>query len=144
MPTSAAYAQYIERATNRDKGHSRSFPGRTRGTLITDEGRETWARSKKSLTHLNLQRLNVRHPVATLNTGDETFSSLRDGEPFVICWNVDITIPPRWATSRPILAHERHGQNGSRYVLTTFANVELLSHEQFAESSFPPGHDPGK
>src|SRR5262245_60737442 len=80
----------------------------------------------------------------TLGFGEETFTSLRDGQPIVVCWNVDVTAPPTWAKSRPILAYETSGQDGSRYIVTAFANVELLSSEQFMESSFPPGYGPGK
>lgn len=78
----------------------------------------------------------------TLGVGEETFSSLRDGQPFVVGWGVDLTVPPKWATSRPVLAYEKQGEQGKRYVLTTLANVELLTPEQFTQSSFPPGHAP--
>jgi hypothetical protein len=74
--------------------------------------------------------------------GDETFESVRDSRPFVVCWGIDAKGASSWARSRPVLAYERLGQAGSRFVLTTLGNVELLSDAQFHESSFPPGHQP--
>lgn len=73
-----------------------------------------------------------------LTTAD-AFVSPRDGQPFVIFWGVDITSPATWATGRPILAHESQGADGSRYVLTTMLNVELLPDGELRASSFPPG-----
>jgi hypothetical protein len=76
--------------------------------------------------------------------GTDALESARDGQPFVVCWGVDPKTASSWARSRPVLAYEREGQAGSRYVLSMLGNVELLNDEQFRESSFPPGHQPGK
>jgi len=79
-----------------------------------------------------------------LGAGQDVLISPRDNESFEIFWGVNLSVPPSWAKSRPILAHEKHGKDGSRYVLTTLRRVELLTDEQFAASSFPPGHEPPK
>jgi hypothetical protein len=71
---------------------------------------------------------------------EELLRSPRDGEPYVICWGVDLLVPPKWAKTTPVLACEQRGAQGKRYVLTTLRSVEQLSDEQFNQASFPPGH----
>ncbi len=74
---------------------------------------------------------------------DDVWRSSRDGQPFVVCWGVDLRKPLSWAKGVSVLAYENQGAQGSRYVATTFHNVELLSDKEFHEASFPPGHTPG-
>lgn len=74
-----------------------------------------------------------------LPTADALVSP-RDGQPFVVCWGIDVRSPPTWASGRPIIAHESRGVDGTRYVLTTMLNVELLTNDEVRASSFPPGH----
>jgi hypothetical protein len=71
---------------------------------------------------------------------EELLRSPRDGEPYVICWGVNLLAPPKWAKSTPILAYEKRGAEGTRYILTTLQSVQQMSEEQFQEASFPPGH----
>jgi hypothetical protein len=71
---------------------------------------------------------------------DDLLRSPRDGQPFVICWGVDLLVAPKWAKSTPILAYEKRGAEGTRYILTTLRSVEQMSDEQFQQASFPPGH----
>jgi hypothetical protein len=73
---------------------------------------------------------------------EELFRSPKDGQPYVICWGVDLLAPPNWAKSTPILAYEKYGANGHRYVLTTMRSVLLMSDTEFRQASFPPGHQP--
>ncbi len=75
---------------------------------------------------------------------DEILRSPRDGEPYNICWGVDLSKPPTWAKekSTPVIAYERRGSGGQRYVLTTMRNAMPLSDEEFKQASFPPGHQP--
>lgn len=73
-----------------------------------------------------------------LLAGADLFTSPRDSEPFVVFWGVDLRRPLAGATGRPILAHERTGGEGGRYVLTTMRHVELLAEDEFRASSFPP------
>ena len=133
-----------------------ALPGCSRGSggAATDSVDPTWERlltlgraykQFNSESRKPPKRASDLRPILkALGVGEETFSSQRDGQPFVICWGVDVTVPAQWAKSRPILAYERQGQLESRYVLTTFANIELLSRKQFMESSFPPGYKPAE
>lgn len=70
---------------------------------------------------------------------DDALISPQDDEPFVIFWGVDLRSVQRWATGRPVLAHERRGAGGSRHVLTIMGNVELVTDDELRSSSFPPG-----
>jgi hypothetical protein len=71
---------------------------------------------------------------------DELLRSPRDGEPYVICWGVDLNSPPSWAKSIPVIAYEKRGKDGKRWVLTTMRVAQPLSEEEFQNASFPPGH----
>jgi len=81
--------------------------------------------------------------LAETENADEPWRSARDGQPLVICWGVDLGKWKSWAKSTPVLAYEKQGVDGNRYVLTTLRSVELLSDSDFHAASFPPGHDPG-
>ena len=70
---------------------------------------------------------------------DEILRSPRDGEPFVICYDVDVLGALEWAQSTPVLAYERRG-DGSRWVLSIPGGIFLLDEEEFQQASFPPGH----
>jgi hypothetical protein len=73
--------------------------------------------------------------------GQDALQSARDGQPFVISWGLDV-MAPRTGTERPVLAYEQQGFEGSRFVLSTMGNVELLPDGSFRESSFAPGFQP--
>src|SRR5262245_27453009 len=73
---------------------------------------------------------------------EQIVRSPRDGEPIVICWGVDRSVPPSWAKSTPVLAYEKLGSEGNRYVLTTLGSVSLMNDVEFRQASFPPGHRP--
>jgi len=81
--------------------------------------------------------------LAETDKADEPWRSARDAQPLVVCWGVDLSKPPTWAKTTPVLAYEKQGAEGSHYVLTTVRSVELLSDKDFRAASFPPGHDPG-
>jgi hypothetical protein len=68
--------------------------------------------------------------------------SPRDGQPFVICWGVDLTKPIPWAKSLPVLAYEKIGSGGSRWVLTTMRSIEQIDNGRFRSADFPPGQAP--
>jgi hypothetical protein len=59
-------------------------------------------------------------------------------------WNIDLREPQTWAQSTPVLAYEKTGVNGKRFVRTIMGSVEELSEQEFAAASFPPGHTPEK
>jgi hypothetical protein len=73
---------------------------------------------------------------------DLLLRSPHDRERFVICWGIDLSSPLPWAKSTPVLAYEKNGVDGKRYVLTTVRSVSLMNDEDFKSSSFPPGHSP--
>ena len=77
-----------------------------------------------------------------LGSPAELLRSPRDGEPFVICWGVDLSTPQAWAMATPVLAYERRGADGKRYVLTTQQSIVLMTAQEFRQASFPPGHSP--
>ncbi len=85
---------------------------------------------------------DLKPALAKLGNPDELLRSPRDGQPFVICWGVDLMRPVDWAKSTPVLAYEKQGLDGRRYVLTTRRNVELMRDQDFRQASFPPGHTP--
>ncbi len=70
---------------------------------------------------------------------DEILRSPRDGQPFVICYGVNIFGDLPWAKSTPVLAYEQQG-DGSRWVLSIPGGVFELDEAEFQKASFPPGH----
>jgi hypothetical protein len=85
-------------------------------------------------------RPNLEGPVS-----DDLLRSANDGEPFVIHWGVDfVRLPPGGKDPFTIAAYEKHGANGSRYVLRFPLSVVLLTDEEFKKAVFPPGHEPPK
>ena len=73
---------------------------------------------------------------------DDLLRSPRDGQPYVICWGVDLSVPQPWVQSTGVLAYEQHGAQGKRYVLTTMRSVVLMTDEELRRVDFPPGHRP--
>jgi hypothetical protein len=86
---------------------------------------------------------DLRPILAESENADRPWSSDRDGQPLVVCWGVDVLKPSARAKATPVLAYEKQGAGGNRYVLTTVRSVELMSEKEFREASFPPGHIPG-
>jgi hypothetical protein len=72
---------------------------------------------------------------------DQILRSPRDNEPFVVCWGLDV-LTPKMTKAVPVLAYERQGAGGRRYVLTTLRSVYPMTDEEFRQASFPPGHRP--
>ena len=71
---------------------------------------------------------------------DDMLRSSRDGQPFVIFWGVDINAPLPWAKTVPVLAYEKEGVAGSRYVVTARQSIALMSQQEFDQASFPPAN----
>lgn len=69
--------------------------------------------------------------------------SPNDGENYVIVWGVDVRkLVMNRNKTRVIIAYEKWGKEGVRYVLKAPNHVVALSEEQFTKASFPPGHRP--
>jgi hypothetical protein len=68
------------------------------------------------------------------------FRSYGDGEDFVILWGVDCRNYDLSGnqTGSPVIAYEKYGVDGMRYVLQ-FRKVSRVSNEELAALPFPPG-----
>ena len=62
---------------------------------------------------------------------DSFLTSQRDGQPYVVYYGQKTD-----GDSRKILAHEKNGADGSRYVLTQSRSVKLLSDAEFGKAEF--------
>ncbi len=73
--------------------------------------------------------------------GEEALRSERDGRPFEVLWGLDVRNPPT-GPGRPVLAYEKLGVAGTRLVLSTMGNVELVGDEALKASHFASGFQP--
>ncbi len=82
--------------------------------------------------------------LAEFGNADDILRSPRDGQPFVVCWGVDMRqAPASEGKPMPVVMYEKQGVDGRRYVLTApFRKVEVLSDQEFRQASFPPGYSP--
>jgi hypothetical protein len=73
-------------------------------------------------------------------TGDpeQLLRSPRDGQPYVILFGPDFDFEARGT----ILAYEKTGTEGGRYVLTLAREVKLMKDEEFAQATFAKDHKP--
>lgn len=62
--------------------------------------------------------------------GDEVFKSENDGEPFVIVWGIDIRNPH---PTPPVIAHEKVGRAGKKWVVDTMT-PRLLSDDELSKA----------
>jgi hypothetical protein len=60
-----------------------------------------------------------------------------DGEPYVIIWGVDYRAPG----NQPVIAYEKTGKDGKRYVCQINLVVHL-NEAEFKKAPFPPGRGP--
>jgi hypothetical protein len=73
-------------------------------------------------------------------TGDlnEILHSPRDGQPYVILFG-----PPLDSDARDtVLAYEKTGADGKRYVVTLSRDIKVLTDQEFAGATFAKGHRP--
>jgi hypothetical protein len=71
---------------------------------------------------------------------EDFFKSFGDGEEFVILWGVDCRNYDLSGnqTGSPVIAYEKYGVDGTRYVLQ-FRKVSKATNEELANLPFPPG-----
>jgi hypothetical protein len=69
----------------------------------------------------------------------DIFRSDRDNEDFVILWNVDYREYLQNQRQRPVIAYEKTGNKGFRYVLQVRV-ISRLNDEDFKKAPFPDGH----
>jgi hypothetical protein len=86
---------------------------------------------------------NLRQDVEGLHSldmgrpADEALISPRDKQPIVIIYGADNTTP-----SEAILAYEKEGADGTRWIVTMGQDIRELSNEEFAKAKFAKGHKP--
>lgn len=88
---------------------------------------------------------DLRPLLADQGNPDEILKSPRDGQPLVICWGFDVMNPLASAPGTPVLAYEKKGVDGSRYVLISTPMgpmVQEMSDADFRAAQFPKGHHP--
>ena len=77
---------------------------------------------------------------ASIGDPSKTLTSTRDGELFVIIWDVDVA--GAYAGSAAPLAYERKGLDGRRLVVTCGQQVKELDQQEFAALAWPDGYEP--
>lgn len=78
------------------------------------------------------------HDVGWVGPPDEVLVSSRDGQPYVIILGVDLGAE----ISRDVLAYEKNGADGKRYVLLTSRDVLAMTDEAFLAATFAMRHRP--
>jgi hypothetical protein len=77
-------------------------------------------------------------------TAAELLRSPHDGEDYVIVWNVDFRQLAMTGgnVNDIVLAYEKKGKNGARYVMKPPSYVVQMKDLEFKSAKFPPGHQP--
>jgi hypothetical protein len=107
---------------------------RAYGIMVSGHNRppRDMAEVRKILDELHVGDLNPQ--------ADEVLVSSRDGEPYVIIMNANLGM----ADGRDeILAYEKTGVEGNRYVLLMSRDVRQISDDEFRRAKFAKGHRPG-
>jgi hypothetical protein len=78
------------------------------------------------------------HDVGWVGPPDDVLISSRDGQPYVIVLGVDLGAE----ISKDVLAYEKNGAEGKRYVLLTSRDVMQMTDDEFAQATFAQGHKP--
>ncbi len=72
---------------------------------------------------------------------DDLLVSPRDGENFVIFWGVDFSkLRPARENPFTVAGYEKHGIDGTRYVLRFPIGVVPMTDEELHQAIFPPGY----
>jgi hypothetical protein len=98
-----------------------------------------YLRSTTQHNHPPTGREELAEAIRLSGQSEDVLRSPNDGEEFVLVWNVELRRLKAYGNSVPILAYEKQGKNGRRYVLRGRADVVLLSDSQLRASVFPPG-----
>jgi hypothetical protein len=77
--------------------------------------------------------------------GEDIARSPNDGEKFVVLWGIDYAkLPPRRENPYTVMAYEKNGAGGKRFVLRYPTRVALMTDAELSQAEFPPGHHPPK
>jgi hypothetical protein len=80
------------------------------------------------------------HEANLVGKPEDVLKSSRDGQPYVIILGADLGA----TRSGEVLAYEKKGAGGKRYVLSMDFNVGQISDADFAKANFAMGHLPAK
>ncbi|QDU28150.1 hypothetical protein ETAA8_32500 [Anatilimnocola aggregata] len=83
----------------------------------------------------------ILHDLHQAKMGDEpdkVLTSARDGQPYVIIYNVPLGLDG----SNDVFIYEKNGANGARYVMTVGRVVSQVADSSFFHQSFAKGHRP--
>ena len=94
-------------------------------------------RPPKSVAEIR-EVLENLHQAGLVGEPSKAMLSSRDGEPYVII----LGAPLGEIVSNDILAYEQKGKEGHRYVLRMSREIDLISDEVFAQSTFIKNHKP--
>jgi hypothetical protein len=74
---------------------------------------------------------------------EDLLRSPNDGQPFVIHWGVDFNkLAPGKEDPFTVVAYEKTGVEGQRYVLRYPTQIVRMDEETFRKAVFPPGYQP--
>jgi hypothetical protein len=74
---------------------------------------------------------------------DELLTSARDGQKFVIIYDLNLSEPQTWQKDGTgIIGYEAKGDGKTRVVMQVARNAWAIPEEQFKKATFPPGHEP--
>jgi hypothetical protein len=73
---------------------------------------------------------------------EQILHSPNDGQDFVIVWGVELRKMMATGNAVPIVAYEKAGKDGKRYVLRGRADVVLMSDGELRGATFPSGYNP--
>jgi hypothetical protein len=79
------------------------------------------------------------HALEMGRPADEAMVSPRDKQPLVIVYGANLSTP-----TDAILAYEKEGVDGKRYVVTMRQEIKEVTEEEFAKATFPRGHKPDR
>jgi hypothetical protein len=95
--------------------------------------------------NLNRPPNNVKELLPTLQQmggGDKLLHSPSDGQDFVIVWGAELRQLKARGNDIPIVAYEKNGKDGRRYVLRGRSEVVLMTDGQLRGAKFPAGYNP--
>lgn len=73
---------------------------------------------------------------------DELLTSARDGQKFVIIYDLNLSEPQTWQKDGTgIIGYEAKGDGKTRVVMQVARNAWAMPVEQFRAATFPPGHE---
>lgn len=82
--------------------------------------------------------LGELHKDGLNDKAEEVLTSSRDGQRYVIIMGANLGA----SSSNDILAYEKTGVDGTRYVLMTSSDVRQIPDSEFRQSTFAKGHRP--